>query len=37
MKKPVELKLLRKIDEIWSFSKKKLRLTKESMGTVDDQ
>ena len=32
MKEPVELELMRKIDEIRKFSNKELRLTKESMG-----
>ena len=34
MKEPVELEPLRKIDEIRRFSKKELRLTKESMGAL---
>ena len=34
MKEPVELEPLKKIDEIRKFSKKELRLTKESIGTL---
>ena len=34
MKEPVELKPMKKIDEIWSFSNKELRLTNESMGAL---
>ena len=34
MKEPVELKPMRKKDEIRRFSKKELRLTKESMGVL---
>ena len=34
MKEPVELETMRKIDEIRRFSKKELRLTKESMGAM---
>ena len=34
MKEPVELEPMRKIEEIRRFSKKKLRLTKESMGAL---
>ena len=33
MKEPVELEPMKKIDEIRRFSNKKLRLTKESMGS----
>ena len=32
MKEPEELEPMRKIDEIWRFSNKELRLAKESMG-----
>ena len=34
MKEPVELETMKKIDEIWSFSNKELRLTNESMGAL---
>ena len=34
MREPVELELMRKIDEIRRFSNKELRLTKESMGVM---
>ena len=34
IKEPVELKPMRKIDEIRRFSNKELRLTKESMGAL---
>ena len=34
MKEPEELEPMRKIDEIWRFSNKELRLTKESMGVL---
>ena len=34
MKEPVELEPMKKIDEIRRFSKKELRLTKESMGVL---
>ena len=34
MKEPVELEPMRKLDEIWRFSNKELRLTKESMGAL---
>ena len=34
MKKPVDLEPMRKIDEKRRFSKKELRLTKESMGAL---
>ena len=34
MKEPVELEPMKKIDEIWRFSNKELRLWKESMGAL---
>ena len=34
MKEPVELKPIKKIDEIRRFSNKELRLTKESIGAL---
>ena len=34
MKEPVELKPMKKIDEIRRFSKKEMKLTKESMGAL---
>ena len=34
MKEPVELESMKKIDEIRRFSKKEMRLTKESMGAL---
>ena len=34
MKKPTELKPMKKVDETRIFSKKELRLTKESMGAL---
>ena len=34
MNEPVEYKLMKKVDEKQRFSKKELRLTKESMGAL---
>ena len=34
MKKPVELKPMKKDDEIWRFSNQEMRLSKESMGAL---
>ena len=34
MKKPVELKPMKKNDEIWRFSNQEMRLSKESMGAL---